>query len=78
MTDDTDLYTWHRQWADGDPAAPRKNGSIVLLDRQGQEKARWNFFSGWPSKWTGPMFSAEANDIAIESLEIAHERLIRA
>ena len=34
MTDDVDLYNWHRQWVEGDPAAPRKNGSIVLLDRQ--------------------------------------------
>jgi phage tail-like protein len=78
MADDVDLYSWHRQWADGDPAAPRKNGSIVLLDRQGQEKARWNFFNGWPAKWTGPTFNAEANDIAIEALEIAHEGLARA
>ena len=78
MSDDTDLYLWHRQWVDGDPAALRKNGSIVLLDRQGQEKARWNFFNAWPTKWTGPSFSAEANDIAIESLELAHEGLVRA
>jgi phage tail-like protein len=78
MTDDVDLYNWHRQWVSGDPSAPRKNGSIVLLDRQGQEKARWNFFNGWPTKWTGPSFNAEANDIAIESLEIAHEGLARA
>lgn len=78
MADDTDLYLWHRQWVDGDPAAQRRNGSIVLLDRQGQEKARWNFFNAWPSKWTGPSFSAEANDIAIESLELAHEGLVRA
>jgi len=78
MSDDTDLYLWHRQWVDGDPAAARKNGSIVLLDRQGQEKARWNFFNAWPSKWTGPSFSAEANDIAIEALELAHEGLVRA
>jgi phage tail-like protein len=78
LTDDVELYGWHKQWADGDPAAPRKNGSIVLLDRQGQEKARWNFFNGWPSKWTGPALNAEQNDIAIESLEIAHEGLARA
>lgn len=78
MTDDLELYQWHRQWLEGDPAAPRKNGSIVLRDRQGTEKARWNFFNGWPSKWTGPSFNAEANDIAIESLEIAHEGLVRA
>ncbi|MBA2676260.1 phage tail protein [Ramlibacter sp.] len=78
MSDDTDLYAWHKQWADGDPAASRRNGSIVLLDRQGQEKARWNFFNAWPAKWTGPSFNAEANDIAIESLELAHEGLARA
>jgi phage tail-like protein len=78
MTDDLDLYNWHRQWVEGDPAAARKNGSIVLLDRQGQEKARWNFFNGWPSRWTGPAFNAEGSDIAIESLEIAHEGLARA
>jgi phage tail-like protein len=78
LTDNTELYDWHRQWVDGDPAAPRKNGSIVLLDRQGQEKARWNFFNGWPCKWTGPSLNAEQNDIAIEALEIAHEGLARA
>jgi phage tail-like protein len=77
-TDDKDLYDWHRQWVTGDPGAKRKNGSVVLLDRQGQEKVRWNFFNGWPAKWTGPSFSAEANDIAIETMEIAHEGLERA
>src|SRR3989442_1205923 len=30
-----ELYKWHRQWVNGDPAAKRKNGSIVLLDRAG-------------------------------------------
>src|SRR5882762_2823632 len=36
MTGDTELYKWHKQGADGDAAAARKNGSIVLLDRGGQ------------------------------------------
>ena len=78
MADDNDLYAWHQQWVSGDPAAARKNGSIVLLDRQGQEKARWNFFNAWSAKWTGPAFNAEGSDIAIETLEIAHEGLARA
>jgi phage tail-like protein len=78
MADDTELYDWHRQWADGDPDAARKNGSIVLLDRQGQEKARWNFFNAWPCKWSGPSLNAESADIAIETLELAHEGLARA
>ena len=77
-TDDRQLYDWHRQWVDGDPAAQRKNGSIILLDRQRQEKARWNFVRAWPAKWTGPSFNAEGNDLSIESLELAHEGLQRA
>ena len=75
---DRDLYDWHRQWVTGDPAAQRKNGSVVLLDRAGQEKLRWNFFNAWPAKWTGPSFQAEGNDVAIETLELAHEGLQRA
>jgi len=75
---DHDLYDWHRQWVTGDPAATRRNGSIVLLDRQGQEQIRWNFFNAWPSKWTGPSFNAEGNDVAIETLELAHEGIERA
>jgi phage tail-like protein len=41
MTDDPELYNWHRRVVQG--ATERKNGSIVLLDRRGQEVARWNF-----------------------------------
>ena len=77
-TDDRQLYDWHRQWVDGDPAAQRKNGSIILLGRDRQEKARWNFERAWPAKWTGPSFNAEGNDVAIETLELAHEGLKRA
>jgi phage tail-like protein len=77
-TDDRDLYNWHRQWVTGDPAAQRQNGSIILLDRRGQEKVRWNFFNAWPAKWTGPSFNAEGNDVAIETLELAHEGIERA
>lgn len=78
MAEDTDLYEWHRQWATGDPAAERKSGSIVLLDRRGEEKARWNFFEAWPAKWDGPGLNAEGSEIAIEMLELAHEGIERA
>ena len=56
----------------------RKNGSIVVLDLDGQEKVRWNFFNAWPAKWDGPDFSAKGNDVAIETLELAHEGIERA
>ena len=56
-----------------DGTARRVNGSIILLDESRQEVARWNFREGWPSKWEGPTLNAKSNEVAIETLEIAHE-----
>jgi phage tail-like protein len=76
LADDTQLYQWHRDAVNG--TVQRKNGSIVLLDRRGQEVARWNFVRAWPTKWDGPDLTAEGNDVAIETLELAHEGVERA
>ncbi len=76
LTDSAELYNWHRDAVKGN--LQRKSGSIVLLDRSGAEKVRWNFVNAWPSKWTGPSFTAEGNDVAIETLELVHEGIERA
>ena len=73
MTDDTELWDWRKRAMTG--KVERKNGSIVLLDDTGAEKMRWNFREAWPTKWTGPSFNATGNEVAIETLEIAHEGL---
>jgi len=76
ITDSTDLYDWAKTAQEG--KVQRKNGSIVLCDETGAEKIRWNFTEAWPSKWTGPSFSAGTATVAVESLEIVHEDLQRA
>jgi phage tail-like protein len=73
VTDDSELWDWRKIIMSGKDE--RKNGSIVLLDATGAEKKRWNFREGWPTKWTGPTFNAKASEVAIETLEIAHEGL---
>ena len=75
-TDDSELMDWRKIIMSGKDE--RKNGSIVLLDATGAEKVRWNFRNGWPTKWTGPTFNAKASEVAIETLEIAHEGLEKA
>jgi len=75
ITDDKSLDDWHQQVVAGDVV--RKNGSIVVLNRKGEEVARWDFQRAWPTKYTLPNFNAEGNDIAIQSLELAHEGLKR-
>jgi len=76
LSDDKELWDWRKEAMDG--TVKRKNGSIVLLDDANEEKMRWNFREGWPSKWTGPSFNATGNEVAIETLEIAHEGLEKA
>jgi len=76
MSDDRDLYDWHMQIVKGDIV--RKNLSIVLIDRMGKEMARWNCSRAWPAKWKGPDFNAEGNDVALQSLELAHEGIAQA
>jgi phage tail-like protein len=76
VTDDRELYDWHVAALNGD--IQRRSGSIIVLDRRGQEKARWHFFDAWPQRWEGPALNAEGTDVAIEALELAVERLERA
>jgi phage tail-like protein len=75
ITDDMELWNWRKRIVDGNP--DRRNGSIVLQDDQGQDKVRWNFYDGWPCKYDGPNLNAKSNDVAIETLELAHEGLER-
>ena len=72
VTDSRELYDWHLAVINGD--LQRKNGSIVLLDDQGNEKVRWNFQDAWPSKWEGPSLDARSSRVAIESLTLTCEK----
>lgn len=76
LTDSRELYDWYKDVVNG--KIERKSGSIILLDLEGNEAVRWNFFEAWPTKWDGPDFTAKGNDVAIETLELAHERVERA
>lgn len=76
ITTDTELWEWREKAATGN--VERKNGSIILLNEKGEEKLRWNFVDGWPTKWAGPTFNATANEVAIETLDIVHEGITKA
>ncbi len=66
-----DFLDWRKSVTDGD--IDRRDISILLLDEQRNEQVRYNLTSAWPCKWMGPEFKGNANEIAIETLEICHE-----
>lgn len=71
LTLSRDLYQWFRRLLNGQ--ADRRNLSIILLDDQRQPVVRWNVRSAWITKWEGPALNAKGNDVAIETMELAHE-----
>ncbi len=77
ITDNLDIWDWRKKVEDGKVEEARKNGSIVMMDQELKPVARWNFERGWPVKVTGPKLQSNSNEIGIEELTIAHERLER-
>jgi phage tail-like protein len=68
---DPALFQWWLAIAQGN--LDRRNVSVLLLDERRQEVARWNLSRAWPTKWDGPSLNALGNEVAIETLELAHE-----
>jgi phage tail-like protein len=58
-----------------DGVTTRHSGTIVLLNEARQAAIKWTFREAWPSKWEGPAFNAKTSEVAIETLELACERL---
>ena len=75
ITDDTKLWEWRQKCIDG--KVDRQNGTIILINDAREDKIRWEFVNGWPTKYTGPSLNATGNAVAIETLDIAHEGLKR-
>jgi phage tail-like protein len=76
ITKDAELWNWRKSVVEGN--IERRNGSIILLDDKRNEVVRWNFREGWICRWDGPTLNAKSNEVAIETIEIAHEGLERA
>jgi phage tail-like protein len=75
FTGDRALQDWFTEFLES--RSQRVGGSIVMLDQTRSEIARWNFQQAWPSKITGPTLNADGNEVATESITLAHEGLLR-
>ena len=53
-------------------AVERQTAQISALDSEGNVIASWNLDGVYPVKWTGPSLDVGNNQVATESLELAH------
>lgn len=79
ITGSMTLWNWRKEVRDSTSTVPpRKEVTIKLLNEKGDRNKPAMTFrlrNAWPTKITGPSLSAKGNEIAIESVELVHERL---
>lgn len=76
LTSSRDLWDWLMQTVNGQVL--RSEVSIAVLDASGAaEVMRWNLARAWPKEWLGAPLAATSNELAIESLSLAHEGITR-
>ncbi|MDR0222460.1 MAG: phage tail protein [Oscillospiraceae bacterium] len=74
-TSSTVLVDWLMEGVNG--PENRKTVTVTLMDATAADCASWQIINAWPCKYTAPDFNASASEIAIESLELAHEGMTR-
>jgi phage tail-like protein len=67
------LWRWYASIAGGQP--DRRNVTITLLDEAHRPVMRWHAEAAWINKIEGPSMNATGNEVAIESMELVHEKL---
>ena len=77
ITDKMDIWSWRKMVEEGKVNDARRNGSIVMMDQELKEVARWDFENAWPTKVSGPSLKSDSNEVGVEELVLAHERLWR-
>jgi phage tail-like protein len=73
FTGSSALLDWRQQWLKPGSMVRIATGKIIQLNTQLDPVATWTFYRGWPAKWEMAEFDASKSELAIETLEIAHE-----
>jgi phage tail-like protein len=70
-----ELWQWRKKVIEG--KVERKSGSVILCADDGSEIMRYNFFEAWPCKWKGFSLDGKGNDVTVEEVEMAVEKIER-
>ncbi len=73
---DLELWNWRKEVRDGGTAFPPVRDVTIQLQNEVHESVyKWRLTNAWCTKLTGPSLNAKGNEIAIESMELAYDRL---
>jgi phage tail-like protein len=70
------VWDWFQELMEG--KVTFRDGTITLFDPSGGEEVmKWRILHAFPVKFMGPDLNASQNAVAIETVELAHQGLIR-
>jgi len=72
-----ELFQWKADVSNGLLAQSRRHVVIIAQDEAGQDQARLVVSNAWPVKYETSNLGAKANDVIIETLELANEGIER-
>lgn len=70
---DNELFEWWKTINLNQIA--RRDITISLLDESHEPVISWKIYNAWPTKVDGPSLNSRGDEVAVETLEIAHEGL---
>jgi phage tail-like protein len=73
------LFAWCKSALEDDLANPIKPQSLTvsLLDEKAKPMITWSVVAAWPVKWQVGAFDAMKNEVAVETMEFACQRVER-
>ena len=71
MVKDNQFFDWYTTIKMN--TVKRVTVTIKLLDEGGNATMAWTLQNAWPTKITGTDLKSDGNEVAVESIEIAHE-----
>lgn len=77
ITSEMDVYEWRQKVVEGKVDKARTNGTIKMLEHDGNVAAEWQVTAAWPSKINGPSLKSDGDEIAMEEITICYEYIER-
>jgi phage tail-like protein len=74
FVNDNTFWDWHDEITMN--TIKRRTVIIKLLDEKGKVTMKWTLTNAWPTKITSTDLKSDGNEVAVNTLEIAHEQLI--
>lgn len=73
FVNDNKFWDWHAEISMN--TIKRRTVVIRLLDEAGNVTMTWTLENAWPTKITSTDLKSDGNEVAVETLELAHENL---